>query len=231
MDTKRTIFSLIILTVTFALTICIYPMDVQAAVEQNHEENDPATQINKWFPDEKIDWLLSPPDSIVLLISDNAAMMMNPSATPIIADILKLGVRPPLWLDSPESLAWEDAVKTLGPRPFKNYEREKLFDWDKAYKKLGEKPKMLENREVYDAWNLEFLRVMQEYGILNAPGADTGSNESTVNHLFPPFLEVLKLRLYENLGYTVDSINVFKVQTLQGWYREFYYQLKWQGKS
>ncbi len=182
----------------------------------SQENDDPAEQIREWFPDEEIDWLLSPPESIVLLVSEKAAMMTSPSATPITGDVLKLGPRAPRWLETPESLAWVADVEALGPRPFKNYEREALFDWDKKYKKLGEKPEMEDNSAAYDEWNLEFLRIMQKYGILNWPGADTGDDESTVNRLYPPFLEVLKLRLYEELGYSVEGFNVFKVQTPYG---------------
>ena len=70
---------------------------------------------------------------------------------------------------------------------------------------------------------------MQKYGTLNHIRADTGDDETTVSAYYPEFLEVLKLRLYENIGYSVEGVNVFKVETPYGWYPEVYYFLKWQG--
>jgi hypothetical protein len=207
--------------------LVVFAIFFGALPARSQEIDDPAARIREWFPDEQIDWLLSPPESIVLLLSEDATLMTTPSATPIVGDVLKLGPQVPLWLDTPESLAWEAAVEALGPRPFKNYEREALFEWDRQYRTLGPKPQMQDNRQAYDQWNLEFLRIMQKYGILNWPGAATGDDETTVDVLYPPFLEVLKLRLYEDFGYSVEGINVFKVQTPYGWYPEVYYLLKW----
>ena len=192
--------------------------------------DNPGEQLSDWFPDEDEEWLLDPPESIVLSISEEAAVMARSWAAPIIGDILDIGPRPPLWADTPESLEWETAVEALGPRPFKNYEREALFAWNKKYKELGQKPEMKDNCEARDRWDLEFLKIMQMYKILNDPIAYTGrdflQDGETVDRLLSLFLEVLRLRLYEELGYSVEGFNVFKVQTMYGWYPEVYYLLK-----
>ncbi len=192
--------------------------------------DNPAEQLSTWFPDENEEWLLNPPESIVLLVSEEAAVMATSWASPIIGDILKIGPRPPFWVDTPECLAWESAVEALGPRPFKNYERESLFEWNRKYEELGSKPEMKDNNEARNMWDLEFLKIMQKYKILNDPIAYTGrdflQDWETVDRLLPLFAEVLRLRLYEELGYSVEGVNVFKVQTMYGWYPEVYYLLK-----
>jgi len=218
---------LFVIAVLIALSFGAFPAGSQVI-------DDPAAQMKEWFPDEEADWLLAPPESIVLCLSDVATVMTDPSVTPLVGDVLKLGPRPARFLDTPESLAWEAAVKALGPTPFKYYEKEAFFEWVKKYKELGPKPEprpFKDNSPAYDKWNLDFLRIMQKYGALHPqPGTLVPLNEvydeNTVNDMYPPFLEVLRLRLYEALGYSVEGINVFKVQTEYGWYKEVYYLLK-----
>ncbi|MCD6297347.1 MAG: hypothetical protein J7M30_09350 [Deltaproteobacteria bacterium] len=212
--------------VVFALVFVLVFGRCAYAEEQSDEKELAYKTFQEWFSERDSEWLLEPPDSMVLKFDVYVVYFMEAEFVPVLREIIAMGPRPPELIDTPECIEWDSAVEALGPRPFKAYDREEVFEWDRKLKELGPRPKQESNKEAYDFWNKEFLRILQKwYEINKSRHSDIRNPKHSVSVWYSTFLSVYKIRLYEQMGYRITDMNVFKVQTTSGWYREVYFLL------